>query len=245
MGEYNPGLHSPWVTVDEFLNCYGGEDENISTTDIAYALNIASNTLYILSGRQFRGIREQTVTVCKENCTNTVQADRCGSENEISIGYWPITDLRSIKFDGVEQLPARDINDAFISTPNFQINEYRYIEKLDGRWPTQSGQDFQEVVITFKYGITPPDAGKEAVKHMASEILDGMMKKECGISDRVTHITRRGTSLTIRDYDILTKDFIGISVVDTFIQTYNPTKTRIQSFVIQPGKTAKVRRKNT
>ncbi len=245
MAAYNPGLCTQWITTDEFLSCCDSIDENTPTEDIERAIEIASNSLYMMSGRQFRGNCTKTVTVCRENCRNTRAELRCDYENEISIGYWPLTDLRSIKFDGVEQLPDRDINDEFETDPNFQINDYRYIEKLDGKWPVQPGEIDKEVEITFVYGIAPPEAGKEAAKALATQILNAMCKKSCDLPDRATHITRRGTSITIMDYKVLAQDFIGLYLVDTFVQTYNPTKARMQSFVLQPGRNAKVRRKNT
>lgn len=246
MGAYNPGLCSQWITEDEFLSCCDSIDENTSTEDITRAIEIASNSLYMMSGRQFRGNCTRTVTVCRENCRNTDVELRCDAENEISIGYWPITDLRSIKFDGVEQLPERDPDtDEFVSDPNFQINDYRYIEKLDGKWPIQWGEEDQEVEITFVYGVEPPEMGKEAAKALATQILNAMCKKSCDLPDRATHITRRGTSITIMDYKVLAQDFIGLYMVDTFVQTYNPMKARMQSFVLRPGRNAKVRRKNT
>lgn len=246
MAAYNPGLCSPWITNDEFLECCDSIDENTSTEQINTAVTIASNSLYLMSGRQFRGDCTKTVTLCRENCRNTRPELHCDYENEITIGYWPITDLRSITFDGDEQLPDRDEEtDEFETDPNFQINDYRYIEKLDGKWPIQPGEEDQEVEITFVYGISPPEAGKEAAKALASQIVDALCKKACDLPDRATHITRRGTSITIADYDILTKDFLGIYAVDLFLQTYNPTKARMQSMVLQPGRRAKVRRKNT
>jgi hypothetical protein len=246
MAAYNPGLCSPWITNAEFLSCCSSVDEDTTTEQITTAVEIASNSLYLMSGRQFRGDCTKTVTVCRENCRNTRADLRCEAENEISIGFWPITRLESIKFDGIEQLPARDEDtDEFVTDPNFQINDYRYIEKLDGKWPIQPGGEDQEVEITFVYGISPPEAGKEAVKALASQILDALCRKSCSLPDRATHITRRGTSITIQDYDILAQDFLGIYAVDLFLQAYNPTKTRMQSFVLQPGRRAKVRRKNT
>jgi len=234
MGEYTPGLCTPWITRDEFLECCSAADETTPIAAIDTAINIASYALYYMSGRQFRGLCEKTVTVCRENCRNTRKSLHCDYENEIDLGFWPITELGDIDFDGTTQSPA-----------NFQINDHRYIEKLNGKWPTQTGEVDQEVVITFTYGINPPDLGKEAAKALASEILPACLDKECSLPDRATHIVRRGVSIQISDYKLLAQDFLNIYLVDLFLQAVNPTKTRTQAFVLQPGRTAKFRRKNT
>jgi hypothetical protein len=246
MGEYVTGVCTPWITVDEFLSCHNTVDENLSIERIETAISIASNTLYYMSGSIFPGTCTKTVTVCRENCRNTRLADHCDYENEIEIGYFPITKLISIKFDDIEQLPDRDPDtDEFVTDPNFQINEFRFIEKLDGKWPVQSGEEMQEVIITFEHGAKPPIDGMEAVKALASEIFDSLSQKDCSISDRASHIVRRGVTITTKDYKLLAEDFLGIFLVDIFLQAVNPTKARIPSFVVQPGRTARTRRKDT
>lgn len=243
MGEYTPGPCSPWVSVDEFLTCCSEVDESTSREEIERALRIASNTLYLMSGKQFRGTCEIEVEVLPENCRNHL-ADKY--ENEIELGYWPITKLVSIKFDGIEQLPERDEEtDEFVTDPNFQINDYKFIEKLDGKWPVQRGETPQEVTITFQYGVKPPLEGEEAVKIMAQQVLDACLKKNCDLPDRAGTIVRRGVTITKSDYKLLAKDFVGISMVDQFLQAVNPTKMRVPSFVVRPGQTPKTRRKNT
>jgi len=246
MGEYNIGLCQPWVTVDEFLLCCDSIDEDTPPEIIEKAIMVASNTLYLMSGKKFKGTCQHTVTVCKENCTNTTNKRRCLADNEIELGYWPITDIISITFDGEEQLPEKDEDGEFLTDSNFRINDYRYLEKLDGPWPVQYGQDYQEVVITLEYGVNPPDLGVEAAKALASEIAKACLyKKDCQLPDRAIAVSRRGVTYTLSDYKILQKDFLGITLVDIFLQAVNPTKARMQSMIIQPGKSARTRRIGT
>lgn len=234
MAEFQYGICDPWVTVDEFIRCCDDLDENTPSSVIENAINIASGSLYLLSGSQFKGECSRTVEILPINCRNDRGLKRPMRPNEINIGYWPVTDVSEITFDGVEQ----DLD-------NFRINDYRFLEKLDGRWPIQPGQTDQEVFVTFSYGIKPPPAGVEAVKQLTFEIVQGCMGAKCSLPDRVSSVARRGVTLTFGDYKQLSKDFLGNYFVDLFLQTVNPTKQRIQPFVVVPSSKAKTRRIGT
>lgn len=235
MGDFQIGVCNPWVTTEDFLNCCDAVDDSTPPEMIENAIKIASDTLYILSGSQFKGICQRETTLVKQTCVDNSLRKKWFRPNEIDIGYWPVTEIISVTFNEVEQ----DLD-------NFRINDYRYLERLDEKkWPTQYGEDYQDVVVTFNYGIKPPPLGVEAAKAIAAEVMKACLNKECSLPDRATHISRRGVSITISDYEALAQDFIGIFLVDLFLQAVNPTKARIQSFVTRPGHAAKTRRLGT
>lgn len=234
MAEYQYGICAPWVTVDEFVDCCDELEEDTPLSTIENAIMIASGSLYLLSGSVFKGECERTLEVLPTNCRNDSGMKRPLRSNEINIGYWPVTSIESVTFDGVEQ-----------DEDNFRINDFRFLEKLDGKWPIQPGETDAEVFVTFTYGVKPPPAGIEAAKQLTNEIVQGCMGKKCKLPDRVSSVARRGVTLTFGDYKQLSQDFLGNYFVDLFLQSVNPTKARAQSFVVKTSSKAKTRRIGT
>lgn len=242
MAEYPTNVCEPWITREDFINCCDDIDENTSPEFLDGIINIVSNSLYILSGAKFKGLCEKEVLVLDYHCNSHGGLKKPILPGEIYLGSWPITEIVSITFNGIEQMPERDeVTGEYLTPPDYQINAYRFIQKLDGPWPIQD----YTIVITFKYGVRPPYLGVQAAKSLSAEIVKGCNDKECAISDRVTSVARRGISLSFNDYEQLAQDFIGNYFVDLFLQTYNPTKSRTKSFAINTSKSPTTRRLNT
>ena len=87
MADFQYGICNPWITVDDFIECCDGIDENTPLDIIENAINIASGSLYLLSGSVFKGECERKLEVLPTHCDRNQGYKRPLRPNEIGIGY--------------------------------------------------------------------------------------------------------------------------------------------------------------
>lgn len=245
MAAYNDHLACetyPYIDAEEFIGsscCKEANELDVEDERVLDAIDDASIIIYYLTGKQFGG-----------TCTGRVRPPclsgfcHCGcTPNQIELGFWPVTELTSIRYQG-ETLEGADLAD-------FQINEFHYLARKDGE-PFLSGNQFAPAggthdneddgyvfEVTFEYGLTVPRLIKRATKALACELLKGCgcLAGPCKLPEKVTNITRSGLSMTVTSAaDLLEKGRTGIYEVDMAIKVFNPIGMQSPSFIFQPQK---------
>lgn len=255
----------PWATVEDVERLVGDADcfaDNL--TLLEDALEIASETLFVLSGRQFPGICEVTVRPCAvEQPTSSsptplvgYQTDSfaafggacschhppgrscgCCGPSETRLGYSPIVEVSEVLIDGATLDPAA-----------YRIDDGKYLVRLPNpgstvpqSWPCCQRLDLPTTEaetwsVTFCYGKGAPPLGVAAAARFAAEIAKGALGLDCCIAARnVTSMSREGVSIEVLSpTDFLTAGLLNIFEADLFIQTYNPAKIRKNAKILSP-----------
>lgn len=213
------------------------------------AIDDASLVMFYLTGKQFAGTCTTTV---RPPCLKGQCACGC-TPRQINLGLWPITDLISVRYQGVEYT-AGDIEGVF------HVDEYHYLVRDDGlpflsgnQWAIAGGThdnltpDGYVFEVTVQHGIKIPRLLTRATRDLACQFVSICCDKPCSLPDRVTSVQRVGVSFQVANVtDLLTSGRTGIYSVDLAIQTFNPSKLQSPSFAWHPELThSKGRRVNT
>ena len=222
----------PYLTPADFIQRCSAASGALEDDDaVIDAVTDASLIMYYLTGRQFNGVKQTTVT--PENWDQS-----CGPY-KLNLGLWPITEIVAIREDGVDQ----DVAD-------YHVDEYRYIVKNNGaafprrsNWYAASGDaDDAETSdggyvfeITVEHGIPAPRLLKRATQALACQLYHDANGNDCDLPQRVTNVTRNGLTMEVADFQsLLNSGSIGIYEVDLAVQVLNPTRMQSPSFVWTP-----------
>lgn len=208
-------LCQDWVTLVEMGDC--GCSAAPNPTTVQNSISAASETLYILSGRQYPGLCDVEIRPCGDGCNCNFDDCGCNRLSRAFIGY-DVASIGEVDVAGV----VLDPEDYRLESP--------YIVRLDGgNWPccqNMAGQpgDEDTFTVTALVGQAPSRIGIDAARALASELVRSCTPGEaCALPERVTSITRQGVSMAILDpLDFLTDGRTGIYAVDLFLSTVNP-----------------------
>lgn len=247
---------SPWASVDDLCNPCLSNYDSLDSQLIERTLQIASDVLYVLSGRQFPGTCSATVRPCSSRVWSNPPSrsyssapasfgcgcssrSRCGcpAPSEITLGVYPIVSIEQVRVDGIILTPVTD----------YRVDDHRTLVRLSPNntesWPCCPNillpdTEPDTFSVSFSYGHSPPLAGIHAAAVLACELylacnpIDGA---ECRLPKRVQSITRQGISMVMIDpMEFLAAGRLGITEVDSFLTTYNPNNLRRNSGVYSP-----------
>lgn len=219
---------SVWATEDD-VSC---DPDDFSGTVLEDSLAMATDVLFMLSGRQFPGSCQDTVRPVHDCCSRK----RCGGVSEISLGVSPITSIVSVKVDGET-----------LDSDRYRIDDFATLVRLpdaDGgsaSWPCcqdmeldSSEEDTFEV--TFTYGTFPPQMGVVAAAQLGCEIAKAQTAgMDCNLPQRTQNVTRQGVSISLIDpNDFLENGMTGLYLCDLFLQSYNPHKLSRPPGIMSP-----------
>ena len=232
------GVCAPWVAADD-LAC--GEAD---TRD--QAVQLASDVLYVLSGRHWPGVCDRVVrprVVCPQGCWEAwmVPSD--------PLAAWPVAAaLPPGRCAGRHDLagpsrlrlpgPVAAIDDVTIDSVVLDPSDYALqglstLVRLDGeRWPTANdltraastanpGDADPAWQVAYQWGALPPESGVVACAELACELVAAIEGADgCRLlwGAQVQTVARRGVSVTYQSIaDALDKGLTGLDTVDLWL----------------------------
>lgn len=230
----------PWCSPDD-LTC---ETSGVAEATIHAAIMAASETLWMLSGRQY-GACEVEVFPCPPSAApgrsafgagwapvreggawlNVCgHASRCGCGPVAALTLPPVAgvDVMAVTIDGVA-LPHEAWEVQY-------VGPRRRLVRLDGeRWPASNDLDAPPGSpgtwsLLLRYGDALPYLGMQAAPILACEYLKAVVgDSSCALPKRVQNYSRLGESFTLLDpQEFLVEGRTGVDLVDRFLVAVNP-----------------------
>jgi hypothetical protein len=225
-------LCSPWATTGNLT------DDQLARADTAtwtQALVAASEVLYALGGRRYRG------TGCRAEFVYDADPGRCCAwwtrRARCSHGWYSRLRLP----DGSARVEQVVVDGEPLDAGLWQQSG-GWLWRVGGHgWPPHGGR----VVVTYGYGVNPPQAGVDAAVALAEQfVLATTDPGACELPQRVTSVSRQGVDVTLLDpQEFLTDGRTGLYSVDLFLAAENPGgRARVPSAVWSPQIAARGRR---
>lgn len=210
-----------------------------------YAINSATWILWGLSGRKYNGVSEITEQyVCRDYDLplGCAPLDKTRFQNAAGFyGYFVPPQLYGtqagygIRFK-LRQQPVRKISAVHIGEVLLPSSSY-YIRNsselvISGNYCSSLCDG---PLVTYKYGVHPPDSGKLAAIDLANELIKAYNGADCDLPDNVTSVTRQGVSFEIFDPNMfLESGQLGLRSADLFLAVSNPGKAKKPAKVFSP-----------
>lgn len=165
----------------------------------------------------------------------------CGLESRVLLSGYPVTEITEVRIDG-------DV----VDPSGYELVRNRWLTRLadaDGNpqgWPGCQRLDLPDTepgtfAVDYEHGITPPESGVRAAAQLACEIFkacDNRLAGECQLPANVTQVIRQGITYDFSTwgFDQATRSWrTGLSLVDAFLNSVNPTGARRRSSVWTPS----------
>lgn len=227
---------SLWATDADLPTAITTAITGLDPAEIQGLLYVASEQLYALSGRRWKGGGcARTVTITTD-CGGPEQglvrmetgppAARAWASRLQLPSDWPIT--------AITELLNWDLT--VIDPDRYRVVNGREAEALDPVSGRPIGWPWPEVTVSYEYGQPPPEGGKQSAIVLASELLLARTSSAtCRLPDRVQSITRQGVSIAILDpFDFLDHGRTGVIEIDSWLAAVNPAKARSRPMVWSP-----------
>ena len=244
-----------WISGDDVAECCDGAISSTPSELFEQSAFAAQEALYVLSGRIFSGTCERTVRPCRTGCSCGVQILSrghiiwsgeawdcmgdlcgCGSLSQVKLADHPVRAISQVKIDG-----------SVISSSEYRLDEGRYLTRLNGdQWPSCQRLDLADTQggtfsVTYLYGQEPPEIGKMAAGQLACELYRACSgDAECVLPSGVSRITRQNVTIEFNAFAAWGRQEgiwrTGLSLVDLFLNTYNPRDIRKRTNFITPGR---------
>lgn len=207
----------PWCSGDDVLNRMGSD---VNTTGLSmekidgYAA-VATEALFVLSGKQFRGTQQRTVLAA----VGRIRPGGSTRTAKASLGsWWPVDSV-----ENVIGIPVRGNSRAL------DPSEWTWSGGISLTVPAEFANGQVQALLTI--GQDPPQGGKLAATALAAELAindpeyDG--EEDTRLPALVTSVSRQGVSQSfVSVLDVLKEGATGIHEVDQFTALYNQTKVR-------------------
>lgn len=256
---------SPWATHEDVTD---GPCATYDTDpdELDEALQIASDMLYALTRRRYKGI-----------CTDTVRPNAQWREWKLP-RWWPATGdawwgycschrgrengcvpVHELKLPGqpVSPNPASItvmIDGNQLDPSAYRVDDHQWLVRTDGLgWPCCQRLELDDTEegtfsITYPFGRMPPVGGVRAVKVLGCQLMLGWSDDDddqaaCQLPERVTTLTRQGVTMALLDPLTLFDDGkTGVPFVDLWVSTVNRSSNQRNATAIIPGRHRSVRR---
>lgn len=261
-----------WATPEDVCAPCDGYDFDQDLLE--RSLQVATDVLYVLSGRQFPGICTETLRPCADRThryrttdpglsspyTGPVWASGFGAR------WWTGCSHRDVDRCGCSRLHALSlgvspitevtevrVDGVVLDESAYRVDNDRELIRLDGdAWPSCQDltlPDDEGFAVTVSYGVDPPTAGVQAAAALGCEIAlscDPETAGDCSLPKRVTSITRQGLQMVVLDpFEFLEEGKTGVYAADLFLKAYNPHKLQRRPSVMSPDIRPRARRVGT
>lgn len=214
----------PWISLHDLVN-YHPDVKGIPADIAMDCIDTATQILYGLSGRKYRGTRiTQELYTCNHGGLCGIGASM--GYSHLRRAHDPIIQLRQRPVQKVLQV-SLDVTGAILPSALWQVANARFLE------PTRTGgwSPCQGVRVTYLHGLEPTRAAKNAALALAGNLaLSHQGSSACQLPATVTSVSRQGLSFSILDpQDFLQDGRTGLYQVDLFLKTVNPDKARARA----------------
>lgn len=241
---------SAWCAPADVSACPACKGRSFDPSETTDAIDIASDILFFLSGRQFPGICADTVSPNRPEWggaslgSSSIDGEVWGytpprfrdyttdrnlpsNISSIRLPGYPIVAITSVTIDGVALAPT-----------SYQICDDRWLERIDGNsWPSLQDSPAQDYfVVAYTYGIAIPPMARRAAAAYACEILASWGGDSgCALPPRTQSIVRQGLTTRVLDPD----DYVdngktGVDQADRFLKAVNPKGYQERAAVLSP-----------
>lgn len=209
------------------MSCCSECDEDLvidwAKVDLVEAATVASELLFIFSGRQYPGSCERTVIPAERYDCHTGQEYVFGGLRGwykfLSPGDYPITSIVSVKINGAVQNLAE-----------YQILSWSHIVRRNTA-PLPSGDDLFEV--TYRFGMAPPASGVLAAEMLACQLALACAGGCSELPEGAVSLAKQGLNVVLSDPSRLLKDGqLGLAAIDRFLAAVNPGQLTTPSVVV-------------
>jgi hypothetical protein len=231
-----------------------------SATATGTAVQLATSTLWALTGRQF-GYSTLTLRPCRDCARDTSYPDAWLSWPGTQMpplgatssgGGWGVpalcgscsqgcscATLSQVKLPApVHAVIAVKVNGAPLVTGAWRVDDNRWLVRTDGLpWPSQNNMALDDTAVgtwsvTAQFGSPVPAGAEVAIGELACQYLKAMNGQDCRLPSTVTSLVRQGVTIQMPDPSQMFKDgTTGLYTVDLFIQTWNPGRLRTRAKV--------------
>ena len=255
-GEPGYGPCTPWVDASDVASCAGVEHTSENNDLLAAQAVSASQVMFMISGKQFRGLCEATVRPCRPTCScwgvqyldyaqggsrpiwagyNWWWSDRstscgCGCDSRVKL-YYPVQSVTEVLIDGV-----------VLNPDEYEVVRKRYlVRKNNAFWPACQDLSLDDTEagtwsVTFFWGREAPLAGKQAAAQLGAELYSACTTGECKLPSKATRVVRNG--LTIERLQPLAQMLLrgdtGLPAIDTFLAAWNPNQLKRPPTISSP-----------
>lgn len=166
----------------------------------------------------------------------------CMPLSRVRLSGYPVSEIIEVLIDGVAVDPV-----------TYRLDEHRWLTRVRNPadvntplfWPACQQLDLADTEVgtwsvTYRYGQTPPLIGQHAAAQLAAELWKACNGQECQLPAGTTRITRNGLTVerTFFQRDRAIGAWrTGLSLVDMFLNTYNPSGLRRRPSVWAPSST--------
>lgn len=247
-----------WCTPADVVRCGPCSGTAFDTDVLEEAVQIASDIMFALSGRQFSGVCPDVIRPVRDDASGwwfpTVGSysvtndewygssfgnrardyvrDRRIFASEIRLPAYPVNTITQVRVDGV-----------VLAAADYKIADDRWLMRIGGSWPcsqdvTLPPTAFGTFEVQYTYGVSIPPAGVRAAAAYACEVARACQPSaqgECALPARTQQIVRQGLSVRVLDpADLTDQGRTGLSIVDAFIQAVNPHGLQERAAVLSP-----------
>jgi hypothetical protein len=240
-----------WVDVATVADCCTVTDAG----ELEIWVQVATDVLHVLSGRQFTGACTKTIRPCEVVCGCSCHGygwpgswygswstlglvpsrPRC-CPPQIDLGG-KVAGITSVKVDGET-----------LASSEYRLDGGRWLVRLTDAsggnegWPCCQRLDLastEECTFEIAYLTESdvPEMGARAVAELACELAKSCstVAGECRLPKRVTNLTRQGVTMTLLDpMQFLDGGKTGLYLPDLFLATVNPSGLRAPPRVLTP-----------
>lgn len=253
------GPCTSWLVGADVAECCSAATDTVGTFTslLDDAADTASQLLYELSGRRWVGLCSRAgVRPCHSDCMCGWQVLSRGhlvppvpylASWECSGRTCGCREMSRVKLAGyVREVTEVKIDGVVIDESVYRVDEHRWLTRIDGsRWPSCARVDLPDTEegtfsVSYTYGKTPPLAGIEAAKQLACQIYMRCAGggEDCGIPEGAVRVTRQGITVERAIFARSPQTgawSTGLSAVDQFLNTYNPSGLMRRALFINPG----------
>lgn len=237
----------PWISPNDLVDC---DCPDASENLIVEAIQVASDILYALSGRQYPGLCSETVRPCMcGSCGRSNWFPGWGGFDTLPAligGIWLnvcahpteycdcIGNALRLPRPRVDSVDSVLVNGAVFT--DFRLDRPGWLVRTDGLpWPSRQDiwREPTEVgtwQVTYTHGQLPPPGGLFAAKHLTSELVKACTGAACRLPAHAVAVTRRGVTYELEAF----KGRTGIPEVDMWLAAVNPESRQRRAKITAP-----------